>query len=119
MNNTMKELKENPNIDMLMRDSMNVNMVDFKIFCNDIANYWSDKMSMLTCEECGELIKAISKYERENGSAQVIEDLINEMGDVIISIFSLAARYRIDYRLILSRCNLKSHFCYEEHKKEG
>ena len=133
MNNTIKELKENPNMDMLMRDSLRVNMVDFKVFCNDVASYWGDLMPLMTCEESGELIKAISKYFRcekelakikidcEEDMAELYNaktDIINEMGDVIVSIFSLASQMEIRYEDIISRCNLKTRDSYAEHHRE-
>lgn len=119
MNNTMKEIQENPLIDSIMRDSLKVNMVAFGVFCHSISKHWEEKMPIMTCEECGELIQAISKYERNDGDGQSTEDLINEMGDVIISIFTLASKYHISYRDIISRCYLKSSstFIFDESKK--
>ena len=62
-----------------------------------IGEYWGDKMPMMAMEECGELIQAISKCERAGLSNFVAtrNNLIEEMGDVIISIYALGDRYSI------------------------
>lgn len=87
----------------------------------DVYAYWGDQMPLNLCEECGELIKSVSKMERSFGlynqtlSRVMFEpadwlnldlkhsdilteprnDVIKEMGDAIISIFALCERYSI------------------------
>lgn len=59
---------------------------------SEVANYWGDSMPMMAMEECGELIQAISKHERAKlGNLDAArKNLIEEMGDVLISIYALA-----------------------------
>ena len=71
----------------------------------EVAEYWGDKMPMMAMEECGELIQAISKFERKDRKvfepieAEAYTDqarnLIIEMGDVLISIAALINLYGI------------------------
>lgn len=70
-------------------------MVKVKEDCKDVAGYWKSKMPMMAMEECAELIQAISKWKRngrntyeEGGLVYTREgrNLVEEMGDVIISI---------------------------------
>lgn len=56
----------------------------------NVAKFWGDRMPMMAMEECGELIQAISKDERYRNT--FTEDkLLEEMADVVISIYALMA----------------------------
>ena len=99
----------------------------------DVHKFWDSQMPLNLCEECGELITAVSKMERifsvynntltkemfeptdwENldirHSAALTkpkQSVIDEMGDVIISILALCARYDIDINDIEKRIHFK------------
>ena len=60
--------------------------------CDEVQNFWGDKMPMLAMEEAGELIQAISKYEREQNDI-TRQNLIDEIGDMWITLMALQARY--------------------------
>lgn len=76
----------------------------------DVAEFWGEKMPMLLMEECGELIQAVSKYERYvssehpeedytkiNNKAEVLRDnLLEEIRDVYISLEAIKHFYEID-----------------------
>lgn len=57
--------------------------------CNEVQYYWGERMPMMVMEEAGELIQAISKYERKNGVREVSQNLIDEIGDMYISLMAL------------------------------
>ena len=79
---------------------------DFIKKCDDVQNYWKDRMPMMFMEEAGEAIQAISKYERT--VFEPIEDslvrkekceaaekgLIDELGDMYISLMAITIQYR-------------------------
>ena len=46
--------------------------------------YGTDHQCMVACEECGELIQAISKMRRSSGSRIAREHLLDETADVYI-----------------------------------
>lgn len=73
-----------------------------------IANWWGDKYPLMACEECGELMQAVSKVERSNPERKsrytmnyqvkdedLRENLIKELADVAIAIEVLSYRYDI------------------------
>lgn len=60
--------------------------------CDEVQKFWGDKMPMLAMEEAGEFIQAISKYEREQNDI-TRQNLIDEIGDMLITIMALQARY--------------------------
>ena len=73
-----------------------------------IANWWGDKYPLMACEECGELMQAISKAERSEPERksrytgnyriqdeEVRKNLVKELADVAIAIEVLAYRYDI------------------------
>lgn len=85
----------------------------------DVDNYWDERMPMMAMEEMAEAQKAISKLERylyeiENSDwlrysgkgfsgirekhteEELKEQLTEELGDVMISIFALLNHYEID-----------------------
>ena len=111
-----------------------MNMLEIGFETVKVANHWGDRMPMMAMEECGELIQAISKYERalvevknrnekpseRDEAAQNAFDtetweiynfarqhLIDEIGDMWISLMALQAHYddkgdmadRIDARI--------------------
>ena len=72
--------------------------------CREVTRRWKNKMPMLCMEECAELIQAISKMERVGdiqpefvtpNEANRRQDLIDEMGDVLIAIEALKNYYGI------------------------
>jgi NTP pyrophosphatase (non-canonical NTP hydrolase) len=74
--------------------------------CNDVQEYWRDRMPMMFMEECGEAIQAISKFERvtfdpiedstirEKRGAEAEKGLIDELGDMYISLMAITLQYR-------------------------
>ena len=76
----------------------------------EVADYWNEDMPMITMGECGELIKALSKYERffkrshpdmkqdeiEEKCEKLRDDLMEEIRDVYISLEAIKIQYGID-----------------------
>lgn len=76
----------------------------------DVAEHWGEKMPMMLMEECGELIQAVSKYERclnsehpgkdiseiETISEALRTKLLWEIRDVYISLEAIKHLYSID-----------------------
>ena len=96
----------------------------------EVAEYWGDKMPMMAMEEMAELIKAISKLERnlsvgviqvgeqESDLMNTIEELndkqksawlnvVEEIGDVFISCKAIMCRYGITQELVDKRISDK------------
>ncbi len=72
--------------------------------CKEVTRRWGTKMPMLCMEECAELIQAISKMERvgdiqpefiTSNEANRKQDLIDEIGDVLITIEAIKNYYAI------------------------
>lgn len=63
-------------------------MNDFRKKCYEVQDYWGARMPMMVIEEAGELIQAISKYERKM-SEENLQNLIDEVGDMYISLMAL------------------------------
>lgn len=61
----------------------------------DVVNHWRTKMPMMAMEECGELIQAISKYERK-GDENTLRNLKEEIRDMYITLECLLYWYDID-----------------------
>ena len=81
-----------------------------------VADYWGPQMPMMAMEEAGEFIQAISKMERfykiEGGDNVGIEydlrkSLIDEIGDILISVKALQYHYRINDDEINNRIETK------------
>lgn len=86
----------------------------FEAFAEGVASHWGDKMPMMAMEECGELVQAISKMEREAGSpAYLRQALVDEIGDVLISAWALAAHYGISKDEVQARVEHKMNKKYE------
>lgn len=75
--------------------------IDFEPM-KSVADYWGTRMPIMACEECGELIQAISKYERhkpdigfEKFEDDYRNDIVKEMADVYIACAALCNRYHI------------------------
>lgn len=77
---------------------------DLQDATEEVAAYWGDKMPMMAMEECGELIQAISKYERLSSGNEALTD---EIGDVFISCMALLNHYGIDCDTIDARIKKK------------
>ena len=72
----------------------------------DVAKYWGNTMPIMAMEEAGELIQAISKYER-NLSDEEKQNLIDEIGDMFISLHALIEHYDIDSSKVKLRIGKK------------
>lgn len=72
-----------------------MNRTDFEFECSKVAKFWGDKMPMMVMEECGELIQAISKFERneKKTDSDAYKNLIDELGDISIAIMALQCHY--------------------------
>lgn len=73
---------------------------------DEIAKYWNNKMPIMVVEELAECIQAISKEERYHNE-ETKEHLVEEIGDVIISINSLICYYKNRYTDIEEKVNLR------------
>ena len=92
--------------DQYMINLTNLNEGLFK----KVAYYWNEDMPMMTMEECGELIKALSKYEKfvkrshpdmkqdeiEEKYEKLRDDLMGEIRDVYIALEAIKILYGID-----------------------
>jgi NTP pyrophosphatase (non-canonical NTP hydrolase) len=77
---------------------------------DDVNRYWGNLMPMMAMEEAGELIQAISKYERSipfKDRETYKKKLIEEMADVYISMAALRIKYDIDTDNVDSAINEK------------
>lgn len=61
---------------------------------SEVRKYWGERMPMMACEECAELIQAISKDERKP-SAFTKHMVVEDIRDVIISSFAMMDRLNI------------------------
>ena len=77
----------------------------FEEFVQDISAIWEDQMPMLCIEELSELIRVISKCERNYKEDDYVVKVIDEMGDAFISIWALAHHYGISRKDIERRVN--------------
>lgn len=97
----------------------------------NVSNYWAERTPMMCMEEAGELIQAISKYERKKdyyeslGEDEVAEakrgrfewnvarkNLIDEIGDVYISLAAIMDHYDIYIHEVDKRINDKLNKIY-------
>lgn len=103
--------------------AFNLKFSDVEIRCGEIADYWDNLMPMIAMEECGELIQAISKMERDDLAmvpgikSRQKQDVIDEMGDVLICMSALSHRYSISEDDILNRLEAKINKKYPERGK--
>lgn len=100
-----------------------MNKEELRFKCIDVAGYWGDKMPMMAMEEAGELIQAISKMERSSndGVRNTVEwaeykqnrkNLIDEIGDIFISLTALMEHYDIDDEEVDKRIETKLNKVY-------
>ena len=84
--------------------------------CKYIAeNKHSTEVNDLLVEELSELIKAIMKLERyntndkslRNNNGEIIENLYEELGDVIIMILQFIYKNRINYNDLIEKISAK------------
>jgi len=66
-----------------------------KLFAQLKELYGIDKQCLVACEECGELIQAISKMRRNPYAPSVRDRLIDEISDVSIMIEQIAFLFDI------------------------
>jgi len=81
--------------------------------CDEVRKYWGEIMPMMVMEEAGELIQAISKYERGVTEAFCIDDddtlrklcndLIDEIGDMYILLMALQLQYECAVTSVLGK----------------
>lgn len=102
---------------------MNVNTDNVKSKIKEVSEHWGSMMPMMTMEECGELIQAISKLERSGGSTwlnnpdsnsvkELRGNVIKEMADVEIAISALRNYYGIDPNEVAMAIGKKLHKDY-------
>lgn len=73
-----------------------------------VNRHWGDKMPMMTMEEAGELIQAISKLERaENRDKELVDNVADEMADVLIAVCALSYRYGVSFSDVMNRVDKK------------
>lgn len=73
-----------------------------------VNRHWGDKMPMMTMEEAGELIQAISKLERsEERTKELVDNVSDEMADVLISVAALSYRYGISCSDVINKVDKK------------
>ena len=60
-----------------------------------LSHYGVEKQSLQTCEECGELIQAVSRLVR-GVTSERISNLIEEISDMYIMIGQMMIAYNID-----------------------
>lgn len=64
-----------------------------------VQSRWGERMPLMACEECGELIQAISKLERKLHAKKSYDheyqNLVEEIGDLFITVGALMNRYCI------------------------
>lgn len=79
---------------------------------SDVNAFWGDKMPMMAMEEMAELTQAISKVERKGLSEDLRKNVIEEIGDVYISIRAIMERYDITEEEIGVRVDTKLNKIY-------
>ena len=97
-------------------------MVDMNRFENDIygvKSFWGDLMPTMTCEECGELIQAISKFLRASRMyaceenpynerlGKTVDNITDEIGDLYISLGALQKYLNISDEAVYGRIEEK------------
>lgn len=91
---------------------------DFESGCLDVARHWGQRMPMMAIEELGELTQAICKMERVGTKPygqtypDLSSDLVDEIGDVLISLEALKQYYRIPQARIDARIESKLSISY-------
>ena len=100
-------------------------LCDFNIIytiCKDIAdNKTTNQVNILLVEELSELIKPIMKFERyntndkslRNNNGEIIENLYEELGDVVIMILQFIYKNRINYNDLIEKISAKLVRYYE------
>ena len=70
---------------------------DLKEKTASVNEHWGNRMPLMACEECGELIQAVSKMERRLAAHVAFDkeydNLVEEIGDVFITMGALMNRY--------------------------
>ena len=79
----------------------------FLDFVKEVEMFWGDSMPRMCVEELSELTKAICKCERYDKDDRSVEKVIDEMGDVLISVWALAHHYGISKQDIGKRVKEK------------
>lgn len=81
--------------------------------CEAARIFWNDRVPMMVMEECAELIQAISKFNRHM-NPETSQDLIDEIGDVYISLEMLRQYYKIPLPAVKKRIFDKLDRRYDE-----
>ena len=82
----------------------------------EIEKFWGNRMPMMAIEELSELTQAISKCER-HGIVAERKNLVDELGDVLISVMCIAKHYGIDESEIERRIEDKTKKKYEKNSR--
>ena len=73
---------------------------ELKAQTRSVNDHWGCRMPLMACEECGELIQAVSKLERKLFAKKPFDEeydhLKEEIGDVFITMGALMNHYCID-----------------------
>lgn len=91
-----------------------------------VVDFWGERIPIMTCEECGELIQAISKVQRKlprtldvdisdlmlKGMGLDFRNVETEAADVIISVLTLCIYYNIPLDVIEKRVDEKLNKIY-------
>ena len=72
-----------------------------------IEHYGVNKQALQLCEECGELIQAVSKYIRHEGHPYERDALVEEIVDVIVVAGQFLMKFGITDETILEKMQVK------------
>lgn len=88
-----------------------MNYSELKEMTKSVNDHWGCRMPLMACEECGELIQAVSKMERRLFAKKPFDDeyenLVEEIGDVFITMGALMNHYCITADEIVKAMNDK------------
>lgn len=96
--------------------------MSLRVYFEKMEKYWGRALNQASCEEASEFIQALSKLSRyESGigvkegtnSEELRQDLIDEIGDLMICFEMLQIRYDIADSEILNRIEKKVERKYE------
>ena len=81
---------------------------EFKASCRSVQEYWDSIIGMnyATIEEAAELIQSITKYDK-NPSDNNLQNIIDEIGDMYISLKAIQYHYNISDEDINKRIDKK------------
>lgn len=62
---------------------------------SDVRKHWGSRMPMMTMEECGELIQALTKHERKQ-TDETLDHVVEEIRDMYICLEALKGYFDIE-----------------------